>query len=262
LDNFDDALLNLQASFGKGMAGTLLPFMDILTTKIDELVESGKLEAIGQKFANFAQGIDIEAGLNGLLQMAELAAALAGKMTDLVSIWNEFGQSVSFAAGALKYAGDIASVLIGGLGGFGMKQFIDAWMREKEAKRLAKKPMASGDGAGGIFQAASDILNAMKTKPAEDKSVIGTRDELMKAQLDALRQITKNTSPDLQKSILGGGNLGAKGVSLLDLTNRSKRAGSRNISVKVVTLFDQMMDEIFKEFNNSQQKMAGVRGGF
>lgn len=90
-----------------------------------------------------------------------------------------------------------------------------------------------------------DYMKSLDNLPQNVNSTLGNvsvdGDRWLKEQLRQLEEINRNTKPDIKRMVLGGGAIGAKGVTLADLGPGRRSAGGGG---KIRSLFNQIADEI------------------
>lgn len=279
LDNLADSIENLKASVGEGLATTLIPFITILTEKFDALAASGTLQRIGEQLATIVASVDLEETINSFVLLAQTISTVVTRVSDFLSLIASLDfvtplilgindALTTLSNGFVNFA-DVIAGLIPGFGG--IKAAVDTGMRVKEAERLTAaeklKSDTAKDTSKATFDAAGKVIEQIQTEAAKpkitktdekekEKQIIEfeNANEIQKKQLEQLKNINKNTNPDLQAMILGGGNIGRLGTSVADISaykNKNKR-GVRNevFTPKVMSLFEQMMSQIAQDIAN------------
>lgn len=280
LDNLADSGERLKASFGKGLAKYAIPMIDRLSNKLDELSSNGTLEKIGEKLSEAFKGDSIE-------KMIDLSVQLADSFTKVALSISDTGQAFANFASAISNS-DIWSKLTQVERGIRGAQ---EWMNPTNINIGGWKPLEwlkpmlpSGNspipGADYFFNVVDkvnalfapkdqkkkdlkdDYMKSLDNLPQNVNSTLGNvsvdGDRWLKEQLRQLEEINRNTKPDIQRMVLGGGAIGAKGVTLADLGpgRRSASGGS-----KVRSLLNQVADE-FERIGIDRDRLDRSAFGF
>lgn len=238
IDNLDDSIKKLQASFGDGLAKGIIPFIDSLTGKLDGLVEGGQLQAWGERLAQIFDSSALEDTIDMVLWLGESFVGTIGYMSNVLtgisSISKAIQATIIQPLMSVFNAIDAWIQKIPGIGGAisaGLKLAIKA-SYDPVGFTTDVLSMVGQDAASkarskrnSVKPAEKDVSSTLAGLLDDNKQILSNDDsryDLQKKQLDALRAIADNTKKfDITKSIVGGGNLGANGVTLTDLTGKS-----------------------------------------
>lgn len=251
LDNFDDAIQNMKASLGAGIAQNLVPLLDRLTKKFDQLAASGKLDQLGRSLGNLIDAGAIEVTI---ATFATFSSAISGSINILQAFTKGFVILSSVLGGIVYSLTAVASLL----------PVLAAGLR---ALPVIGPLIGIASGISGIGTVVNKIADdesksmkepAFKYKftPPIEKQADNLNLNLQNKQLEQLRDIAKNTEKDkaLERSILGGGNLGAKGIGAIDLSG----ANSTSMGPEV----DRKMRELLEAIAKTVTRSNVTAGGF
>ena len=244
LDNYADSVERLKASFGEGLAKTALPLMEKLSNTFDKLSAEGKLDRLGEKLGKIFEAKSIEKMIDLAVEftdtIGEAASTINDVMYGLTTVGEKLLNTFKGVADKLKGVGINIWSMMGGLPGA-----IGAYANWIDSKIHNRKTENANTGIDDSTwrKLLADQAEALRANPLEltfDKEAENTR---------YLREIANNTKPmKIERMVLGGGNIGAKGVALTDLTIRGPQKDKRILDA---------MQVIYEEIVRARQTLNG-----
>lgn len=237
LEIFDDSVQKMKENLGKGLMTVAGPAIENLNKLIDEAVSSGNLERLGEAFGaafntetieNFASKLPtiidtMERLTTSSVNFLNKLASGIDSVLVLIDIVSSAMNVLSPLAGAGKGIVDLIGKIAGGGG------------PNKEVEAYQKKLLENGgqkkiDDMMARQRAAQEARSEKKQKELMgEKKPTDMLATFLEENLKYQREIAQNTKqrPDIQRMILGGGDLGANGVSLSTLSQTTGRSSGR-----------------------------------
>ncbi len=242
LENLRSAVSLGLASIGEGVAfGVFSSGIKDVTSVLEDLESSGGLKMIGEGIADVIDSLNpFRDNVDGLSESVNEAAAQVYALTQVITglntgIGNLFGTIQKWASHPI--VGTILRSLPGVGPAFQAADIAgsvqNAYAEEYRARQAAAQAMTGNGLSTFLGSGIGTSLNTAGSVKEEAEKAAKAQDEAKKANTRAvnhLASIEANTRQmvDLQRSILGGGNLGAMGVTPVELSDirRGGRGGS------------------------------------
>jgi len=212
IENLETAFQQLTVGIGVGINSDLMPWTDQLTAAFEKITESGIAQLFGETLVS---------------QFDSLTEALMGG-AGLDSALIEVGAVVVTVSAAIRnFALNIKSI----------KDAIPKWMWGPLLPGASEgmTPQSEGQNFSDEAKKRLELFDRKKAKQGKKGGAAGdlampeAPKTVSNPAVDYLRQIAQNTSPipDMKRMALGGGDLGAQGISSIDLSGM-RRGGAGN----------------------------------
>lgn len=276
-ENFKNAIGNLGdfaesafAMVGMGINGGLIgPLQEALRFG-EYLISTGVFAKVGEALGKaISPAADGSANLL-VTAMAYLVATLEEIPSIIEKVTKASMTAFSFLKGAFEGMVNIVAGMFNALGplGFGIGDKLKNIDFGRLVTGMAMGPMFQ-DSAENINKNAQGIIagysnyNPLAPDAAtgggfNGQGTPGPQSELEK-QTQHLAAIERNTSPEQRNSVLGGGNLGAKGISAVELSDMKRGGGKVD---RAFSMLKEAIGEIAAEQAQSMLKNARRSYGF
>lgn len=281
LEIFDDTVQKLKEGFGQGLASSVLPFMQSFGERMERLSSSGFFERLGERLGALAENSEfLDRFIENSEEAADSLVGLANSTVLLTKAMAVGGEQITsiFTGLASKFAplGLLNGVPMPDAGTLlpppfntsfdkPIRAIGDMWNefnpfygnRSKRIEEDASRPFAGEDTnpitnlAGFYRQAAREFKKSeADAKTASEKEATIDMISIQKMQLENLRTIANNTKPDISRMVLGGGSLGAFGVTATDLSDRK---GGRGKYARITKVIQEVVED---EIMNTMRELS------
>lgn len=279
LEIFDDSLQSVKESLGKGLMEAAGPALTKIAEMLGRAVDAGDFDRIGAAFSKVFDTDRLETFINELPTLADKIKSAVDTAWELNNSFASTGESIVKIGLALQPVIELLAKTVEltnqlsptGLWDKATKNFRDvgtaAGTDEKMKKSSAEVDAYQKKLLDGGYQKKIDAMmarqrdakskrddaeQAVKNPQNEKNMWTDAQMEYYKESLKYQRETAKNTMPDLQKMVLGGGNLGANGVSLVSLSSRQGRMGR----------ITQVIQEVLQDEINDMMKTMHAKGAW
>ena len=217
LENLQAAYKMGMVSIGEGLAGAgFTDGLEQITKAIEDLESSGGLKLIGEGIADVMRSLNpLSDGTENVGESFRQAAGYAYALTQILAGLNNGIKNLMNQWWAPLLVG--GGVMIAG-------NLVNTFAQEFEANLAASKPFKElKQNATFMGQDKPSLTDPNKTKEEKEKEKKAKEeaDRAAKQATNHLAAIESNTRAmvDLQRHILGGGNIGAMGVTPIELSD-------------------------------------------
>lgn len=284
LEIFDDSLQSVKESLGKGLMEAAGPALTKIAELLGNAVNAGDFDRIGAAFGKVFDTDRLETFINELPTLADKIKSAVDTAWSLNDSFAATGESIVKIGLALQPVIEMLAKVTEFTNNFSpagvvntLKGNVDKlanyWYDDLEGGKKDKQNTAEVDayqkkllGEGGYQKKIDammqrqkeakakrdDIAQAEKSGDTAKTTWSDAQMEYWKESLKYQRETAKNTTPDLQKMVLGGGNLGANGVSLVSLSSRQGRMGR----------ITQVIQEVLQDEINDMMKTMHAKGAW
>jgi len=256
IENFGQAVDFAMIRIGQAVNSAALPYITKFTDAVEGLSDSGVIDSFGQTIVGIFESA-LPASDDFQMSLIEVgagfvtaAAATRNFILNLQDLWKFFSKFVP-----LSPVLDFASGTTQGLSPVDEgDRFKAGALLNLERQRQARERQKKEDAERKLKE------DADRKKIEEDakNNKNSTKPELVK-QTNYLQQIAQNTRPDLKKIALGGGNLGAQGISATTLSAmRGRKGGVDQIAELLRREIGRQAAEIVQDVWRNQRGRLGL----